>query len=29
LVTDSDGDGRYEKSTVFLDGLAFPAGVMP
>ena len=29
LVTDSDGDGRYDKSTVFLDGLSFPAGVMP
>ena len=28
LVTDSDGDGRYDKSTVFLDGLSFPAGVM-
>ncbi|MEE2942740.1 MAG: PVC-type heme-binding CxxCH protein [Verrucomicrobiota bacterium] len=29
LVTDSDNDGRYDKSTVFLDGLSFPAGVMP
>ena len=26
---DADGDGRYEKSTVFLDGLNFPNGVMP
>ena len=29
LVTDSDGDGRYDKSTIFLDSLSFPAGVMP
>ena len=29
LVSDSNGDGRYDKSTVFLDGLSFPAGVMP
>ena len=29
LVTDSDDDGLYDKSTVFLDELSFPAGVMP
>src|SRR5436305_13174047 len=23
-LTDSDGDGRFDKSTVFLDGIAFP-----
>ncbi|MFP6903318.1 MAG: PVC-type heme-binding CxxCH protein, partial [Verrucomicrobiia bacterium] len=28
-LEDADGDGRYEKSTVFLDGLNFPNGVMP
>src|SRR5438270_9763416 len=25
----SKGDGHYDKATVFLDGLAFPTGVMP
>jgi putative membrane-bound dehydrogenase-like protein len=29
LLIDTDSDGRYDKSTVFLDGLSFPAGVMP
>ena len=29
ILTDADGDGRCENSTVFLDGLAFPSGVMP
>ena len=29
LLIDTDNDGRYDKSTVFLDGLSFPAGVMP
>lgn len=29
ILTDADGDGRCEKATVFLDGLAFPSGVMP
>lgn len=29
FLEDQDGDGRYEKSTVFLDGLAYPSGVMP
>ena len=26
---DSDGDGTYDESTVFLDGLKFPTGVFP
>src|SRR5947209_2147216 len=28
VLEDTDGDGRYDKSTVFLDGLLFPTGVM-
>jgi putative membrane-bound dehydrogenase-like protein len=28
LLEDLDGDGRYEKATVFLDDLPFPTGVM-
>lgn len=28
-LEDADGDGFYEKSTVFLDNLPFPNGVMP
>jgi putative membrane-bound dehydrogenase-like protein len=28
-LEDRDGDGRYEHSTVFADGLAFPNGVLP
>ncbi|MBN2291011.1 MAG: polysaccharide deacetylase family protein [Pirellulales bacterium] len=28
-LQDTDGDGRYDKSTVFLDSLAYPTGVMP
>ncbi|HEX4132781.1 MAG TPA: PVC-type heme-binding CxxCH protein [Pirellulales bacterium] len=28
-LDDTDGDGRYDRSTVFLDGLNFPNGVMP
>jgi len=28
-LEDSDDDGRYDRSTVFLDGLGFPSGVMP
>ncbi len=28
-LEDSDGDGRYDKSTVFLDDLAFPTSVAP
>lgn len=27
-LEDTDGDGRYDRSTVFLDGLGFPTGVM-
>lgn len=29
LLEDRDGDGRYEKATVFAEGLAFPNSVMP
>lgn len=29
LLEDADGDGRFEKRTVFADGLTFPNGVMP
>jgi putative membrane-bound dehydrogenase-like protein len=29
FLEDSDDDGRYDKSTVFLSGLSFPTGVMP
>ncbi len=29
VLEDRDGDGRYDSSTVFLDGLGFPTGVMP
>jgi putative membrane-bound dehydrogenase-like protein len=29
LLEDRDGDGVYETSTVFADGLRFPTGVMP
>jgi putative membrane-bound dehydrogenase-like protein len=28
-LEDSKGTGRYDNATVFLDGLAFPTGVMP
>src|SRR5262249_25659458 len=28
-LEDRDGDGRYDRSTVFLDDLGFPNGVMP
>ncbi|GIT13123.1 MAG: hypothetical protein CM1200mP34_5290 [Verrucomicrobiales bacterium] len=28
-LEDRNGDGGYDHSTVFLDGLAFPTGVMP
>ena len=28
FLEDSDGDGVYDKSTVFLDGVNFPAGIM-
>jgi putative membrane-bound dehydrogenase-like protein len=29
FLEDADGDGRYEKATVFLDGVPFPTGVLP
>src|SRR4051812_18500462 len=29
LLEDVDGDGRFEKRTVFADGLTFPNGVLP
>lgn len=29
FLEDKDGDGKYDKSTVFLDGLSYPTGVMP
>ena len=29
FLTDADGDGRWEKATVFADGLRFPTGVFP
>ncbi len=29
FLEDTDGDGRYDKATVFLDELAFPTGVYP
>jgi putative membrane-bound dehydrogenase-like protein len=29
FLEDADGDGRYDKSTVFLQGVNFPTGVMP
>lgn len=28
-LEDTDGDGRYDKATLFLDGLSYPTGVMP
>ncbi len=29
VLEDVDGDGVYDKATTFLDGLAFPTGLMP
>ena len=28
ILEDADGDGRYDRSTTFLDGLGIPAGIM-
>ncbi len=28
-LVDTDGDGRYDQASVFLDGLEYPTGVMP
>ena len=28
-LEDTNGDGRYDQSTVFLEGLSYPSGVMP
>src|SRR5436853_600847 len=28
FLQDLDGDGHYEKATVFVDGLPFPTGIM-
>ena len=29
LLEDKDGDGQYEKRTIFAEGFTFPNGVMP
>jgi putative membrane-bound dehydrogenase-like protein len=29
FLEDTDGDGKYDRSTVFLDGLGYPTGVTP
>lgn len=29
VLTDTDGDGRFDKAQVFLEGLSFPTGVYP
>ncbi len=29
ILTDTDGDGRYDKADTFLDGLAYPTGLLP
>lgn len=29
LLEDTDADGKYDKSTLFLDGIPFPTAVMP
>lgn len=28
VLEDTDGDGRYDKSTIFADGLSFPTGLL-
>jgi len=29
VLEDVDGDGRYDKATMFLEGLSFPTGLLP
>src|SRR3954469_6760903 len=29
FLQDTDGDGQYDKSTVFMDGIRFPNGILP
>ena len=29
VLEDTDGDGRYDKATTFMDGLSFPTGLHP
>ena len=29
LLEDTDGDGKFDKSTIFVDGLSWPTGVVP
>src|SRR5262245_10010700 len=29
FLEDTDGDGKYDRATVFLDNLGFPTGVLP
>lgn len=29
FLEDTNGDGRYDRSTVFLEGVPFPSGIMP
>jgi putative membrane-bound dehydrogenase-like protein len=29
FLEDTDGDGKYDKATLFLDGLSMPTGVLP
>src|SRR5436190_22731765 len=29
ILEDTDGDGKYDKATLFLDGLHYPTGVTP
>ena len=28
ILTDSDGDGRFDKSALFAEGLSFPTGIL-
>ena len=29
ILTDEDGDGRYDKATLFAEGLSYPTGIFP